>query len=728
MTPTVSGPDGATTPTPGAVAEADGFRPDLEGLRGVAIALVLLFHAGVPWTGGGFVGVDVFFVLSGFLISGLLLRERESTGRIDLLAFYVRRARRILPAALVVIAATLLVAPAFLAPLDLPGVAADAVATALSVGNLRFAAEATDYFARDVVPSPLLHYWSLGVEEQFYLVWPALLILATRLPRPRLGAAAVLAVVTATSLGAAILLTTEAPAWAFYSLPTRAWQLGLGGLVAVGWGRLAAVPGWLAASAGWLGLGSIVVALVAVDAATTPYPGIAALLPAVGAAAVIAGATRRRGPGLVLVVAPLRWLGRISYSLYLIHWPVLVLPAVTLPIGETLPPAERAGLAALSVALAAASWRWIERPIHRGAWGRASGRRVLTAAGGAIAAVAIVAGTFGAVADARLTAALGEPDPSPLASPPSSTPSGTATASPGPSGSPTGPAPSTTPRPSLEPEPSPTATIEPTPTPAGAQPLPADVQPPLRLARDDRPRYIDDGCNILEDETKPELCPYGDPVGTMAIVLLGDSHAGQWFPALDVISQERGWRLYPMTKNNCRFLDLRQYSTTLKREYTECATWRARVVERLATLQPGLVIIANSKGVIPILSADKDWRRQADALKRAMAELPGDIALVVDTPRSIYDVPACLSAHLADTRPCRTPRSRAFLRDQGRAETAAAAETGAALVDVNALVCPGDPCAVVLDRMILYRDHHHLTATFSASLAEALAARLPNAT
>src|SRR3990172_184022 len=176
-------------------ATTEAFRPDLEGLRGLAILLVLLFRAGVRGIAGGFVGVDVFFVLSGFLITGLLIRERERTGRIDLPAFYARRARRILPAALVVIVATLVAATAFLSPLDLLRTADDAIAVGLSAGTTRFAATATDSFAGTAAPSPFLHYWSLGVEEQFYLLWPALLIVATGYGRPRLGAGVLIAAV-----------------------------------------------------------------------------------------------------------------------------------------------------------------------------------------------------------------------------------------------------------------------------------------------------------------------------------------------------------------------------------------------------------------------------------------------------------------------------------------------------------------------------------------------------
>src|SRR4051794_1358599 len=309
----------------GSAAPADrtsgeGFRPDLEGLRGVAILLVLLFHAGIPGIAGGFVGVDVFFVLSGFLITGLLIRERERTGRVSLSSFYARRARRILPAALVVTVATLAFATAVLPPLDVLRAADDAVAVALSVGNIRFAATATDYFAGVASPSPFLHYWSLGVEEQFYLVWPALLVLATRFGRPRIGAGVVLAIVVVASLALGIWLTGVAAPWAFYSLPTRAWQLGLGGLLAIALdraytGRL----GIVAAIIGWAGLTAVVIAGLAIDPAM-PYPGLVALVPTVGAAAVIAGGRASRSPAALLGVRPLRFLGRISFSLYLVHW------------------------------------------------------------------------------------------------------------------------------------------------------------------------------------------------------------------------------------------------------------------------------------------------------------------------------------------------------------------------------------------------------------------------
>ena len=218
------------------------FRPDIEGLRAVAVLLVLFFHADLPFFGGGFVGVDVFFVVSGFLITGLIVRELRDTGAVALPTFYARRARRLLPAAALVIVVTLLASAILLPPLRLPDVARDAAASALYVPNIRFAVQATDYLQAEFDPSPLLHYWSLGVEEQFYLFWPALLLITASLAgrTRRTGAiAAVVVGVGVISVALSLALTQENAPFGFFLLPARAWELALGGLVFLGAERLA---------------------------------------------------------------------------------------------------------------------------------------------------------------------------------------------------------------------------------------------------------------------------------------------------------------------------------------------------------------------------------------------------------------------------------------------------------------------------------------------------------
>jgi peptidoglycan/LPS O-acetylase OafA/YrhL len=686
------------------------FRPDLEGLRGVAIVLVLLFHARLPGSQGGFVGVDVFFVLSGFLITGLLLRERERSGRIDLGAFYARRARRILPAAAVVLAATMIVSWFVLTPLDLPRVSADAVAAALSVGNIRFAAGATDYFGTDLTPSPVIHYWSLGVEEQFYLLWPALLILATRSRSPRVAAGLLLAGLAVASYGAAFVLTDAAPAWAFYSLPTRAWQLALGGLLAVGAARVDRLPNGVAVPLGWLGLGAILAALVVIVPGT-PYPGTAALLPALGSAGVILAGQRRWSVASLLAVPPFRFLGRISYSLYLVHWPIFVLPAANLPLDEELSLETRLALAAIAIAVGWASYRFVELPIHRGPRFAARPSRTLAAAGVAMALTVAICGSVGYAASASLEE---EPFIADLETPAWPTATATATTAAIASGLIFGGTP-------VPASPSPL----PTPTPDAPLPLPAHVRPPLSKAADDAETLLEDGCLLGQPQIKPVNCVYGDKNGDFTVALVGDSHAAHWFPAVKALADAHGWRLIPYIKLSCRFLDMPLYSHWLGRMYTECDAWRPLVVAKLQALKPDLVIVASIRDGVTSDAKDRDQVHQGEAMARLLEQVPGPKAIIVDTPTSRYNVPYCLSSHRSDVRACETARSRALGPTPGTVERTAAAALGASLIDVTPIMCPGDPCPAVIDGIIVYRDSWHMTATFATSLQANLEAGFP---
>jgi peptidoglycan/LPS O-acetylase OafA/YrhL len=717
-------------------ARADAFRPDVEGLRGIAILFVVLFHSGLVAVPGGFVGVDVFFVISGFLITGLLLRERERTGRIALGAFYVRRLRRLMPAALVAVAVILPVAAAVVAPLDRPTVSLDGAAAAISVANVRFAAADGGYFTVLASPSPFMHFWSLSVEEQFYLVWPALLLLGARGRRPRLGAAIVLGTVFVLSFGACLVVTEMAPTWAFYMLPTRAWQLATGGLLAIGAVWLARLPGLPMATLGWAGLAVVLGAPLVLDPSMA-YPGAIALLPTLGAACLIASGGRRWSPAGLLAVGPLRFLGRISYSLYLWHWPILVLPAIA--AGAPIEPVQRAGLVAASIVVATLSWACIEEPFRRGMPRLAIGRtRTFALAGVALAFVVATAGGlwYGQERDLDLASAsqtdtatggtdgggdggddidwttgdgatalpdlvdnqTGDPDPS----------AGVAVTTPGPT--PTSQTPSA----------SATATPQPTPTAKVSYVLPGDVRPSLTRARGDTERPWRDGCLVSEAGTTPPRCTYGDPNGHFVVALIGDSHASALFPAVDAIARHRGWRLDTYLKVDCPYIDMRVRSITFKREYSECATWRAAVAARIAASPPDLVIVTNSRWIHAVLDEDGTLARQEAALARMITRLPGLVVVVADIPAADREIPGCLSAHTMDIRPCAVPQSTAFSGAMRTRERVVARETGAGFVDLTAAVCPADPCPAVVRGMIVLRDSHHLTATFARSLAPPL--------
>ena len=312
-------------------AERD-FRADIEGLRAIAVLGVLAFHAGVPHVMGGYVGVDVFYVISGFLITSLMLRDRSTGGAGGFLAaFYARRIRRILPAATVVIGVTLVGAALVQNPIENANTAADARGATLFYSNIRFAHHATDYFAAHDAPSPFQQYWSLSLEEQFYLVWPLVFVglcwFARHRASPRAVLGAGLAIVVAGSLGLSILWMQHEPIRAFYSLPSRAWELGIGALIAVYAEDLARIPSRVRIAMSTLGLGAIAATMIAYTP-STPFPGWSALPPTLGTALVIAASCGAPSGGplyRVLASKPFQLVGRFSFSLYLWHWPLLVL-------------------------------------------------------------------------------------------------------------------------------------------------------------------------------------------------------------------------------------------------------------------------------------------------------------------------------------------------------------------------------------------------------------------
>jgi hypothetical protein len=246
------------------------------------------------------------------------------------------------------------------------------------------------------------------------------------------------------------------------------------------------------------------------------------------------------------------------------------------------------------------------------------------------------------------------------------------------------------------------------------------VQPPLRAAANDRERIAMDGCELGNAGTEPRACVYGDPNGAITVALVGDSHAAQWFPALDVLARRHDWRLVVYTKISCRFVDLPIFSRDLKREYTECEQWRENVVARLQQVRPNLVVVSAARGMAVVNPADDNPTRQGEAMARLLARIPGRHAIIVDTPQSHVEVPACLSQHINDTRPCDTPRSQALNWRHRLLETAAAGADGATLIDMTNVLCPRGTCPAVLDGYIVLRDVFHLTATFAASLADQL--------
>jgi peptidoglycan/LPS O-acetylase OafA/YrhL len=349
------------------------FRADVQGLRAVAVVAVILNHV-IGWPAGGFAGVDVFFVISGFLITGLLLRDREQHGRVSLRTFYAKRMRRILPAAVTVLIATTVAAFFLFNRPRAMSTVWDAVSSLFFVSNWRFAAEGTDYFHATDAVSPLQHFWSLSVEEQFYLVWPWLMLLVLAVAarsvrasatRVRVAVGVVLALIVAGSFAYALWETATSPAPAYFSTLSRVWELGVGALLAAATPVLARLPLALRVLGGWIGLAGIVASFFVISA-DSPFPGPWAAFPVLATALVIAAGVGGRQRHLVPLVNPVSvFVGDLSYSLYLWHFPILVFLLVLMP-QQTM--TVTLIILGLTLAVSLVSYFLIEQPLHRSPW------------------------------------------------------------------------------------------------------------------------------------------------------------------------------------------------------------------------------------------------------------------------------------------------------------------------------------------------------------------------
>jgi peptidoglycan/LPS O-acetylase OafA/YrhL len=337
------------------------FRRDIEGMRGIAVATVVAYHCGLPLVAGGFIGVDIFFVLSGYLITGLLVAEIERHGRLDIVQFYARRLRRLLPASVLTLTATLVAGSLVLAPKELEFAARAGRASAVYLGNVFFALNAADYFAPRSELNPLVHMWSLAVEEQFYLFWPLVIVAGLVWLRSRRALITAMVSLSIGSLAFCVWLTAADATTAFYLLPTRAWEFGAGGLATLAFsGRQ--LPTRASIAIGWAGVLLVAASLMLITSSSL-FPGWVAMAPVAGTCAVmVAGAAAPgRGVSAILSTPPLVRLGGLSYSWYLWHWPFLVFGQVLFP---ELPPSGRLAAALLSLAAAAASFHLVENPLR----------------------------------------------------------------------------------------------------------------------------------------------------------------------------------------------------------------------------------------------------------------------------------------------------------------------------------------------------------------------------
>lgn len=650
-------------------------RDDLQGLRGVAILLVVLAHAGVPFLQGGFVGVDVFFVLSGFLITGLLLKQVAERGRVSLGEFYARRARRILPAAALTLVVTDLVAFQLLNFVRAKAVVTDSLWASLFAANFHFASERSDYFAQAQPPSALQNFWTLSVEEQFYLVWPILLALVVAIAvyfgrGPSRASLAVIGVAGCASFAWSVYATQAAPVQAYFSTFTRVWELGLGAALAIVLPRL---PKALRAVAGWAGLACIVAAGVAFSGATG-FPGYAALLPTAGAVLVIAGGSR------LLACAPLRYLGDRSYALYLWHWPVLVIAFEY--SGHRLSTAVKLLLVGGAFLLSIVSYRVFENPIRHMKWRGARGLVLWPAAAAAVLAVAVpILSTLQNHA-LRIEEASAAVRPARLVDPALRAPR----------------APVTLPQVK--------AAVR---AARRAAPLPSPLTPPVGALQQDRYNFPN-GCVANPGQTSSQICHLGFTGATKVLAVIGDSHARMWMPAILKMAQQDGWSVVPFVKPRC-------VPRTWSQAGNECSTWYTWATSHAAAIHPYVTLIAASWAGTSAPGANvKPVTTAGLTMKRSSAS----VIVVGDAPTQVRDPVDCLLSAGANMQTCTATAKGSQLRADD-AIAAGAKKNRVGFIKTRGWFCARGGayilCPLVVNRTIVWADRGHISQTYALELA-----------
>jgi len=688
---------------PDAPQTSRGLRLDIQGLRAIAVSLVVVYHLAPARLTGGFVGVDVFFVISGFLITSHLIAKPPRVPR-DLFNFWGRRIRRLLPASLLVLAVTLVGSWAVLPETQWESTAQQSKAAALYFVNWRLAHDAVDYLAAESAATPVQHFWSLSVEEQFYLGWPVLILLlgllATLTRRsPRTWFALGLGAVVVVSFVWSVRETSANPAAAYFITPTRVWELGVGGLVAVASsaGLLARLAPRARIVLAWVGLiGMLTVGVTYSE--DTPFPGWQAALPVAAAALVIMAdaPTGRFSPLVGLGTRPVQWLGDVSYAVYLWHWPLIVLVPALQGHGRTR--SDALIILLLTLVLAAVTKVWVEDTFRTAAWSK---RLVSTYAVGAVGMAVVVALSTGVIShvhriaeaeEEKLAAVLAEDDPC----------LGAGFNDPQRTCAPT--------------------TAAPIPAPALAAEDKSNAYPEVSHGKD---------CWSYVPEFPSVTCQFGDPNGVVDVVLTGNSHAGHWLPALEKIAEQRNWRITTHLASRCALSDVEQTFDT-RADARSCRRWVRDTTQDIVRAKPDLVVTSNRISVTswgaPSLEASLPTYEQGftrTLSKLSKARIP--TVVLRDTPapaRTGVKIPDCVAEHGDDLDACSAPRSAWVPPDPAVPALHDVDSRWLDAVDLTDRICAEDVCHGVVGGVIAYFDGSHMTATFNQTLAPYLAAHL----
>lgn len=649
------------TPPPATAPGSLAHRADIQSLRALAVGLVIAAHAKAPWLSGGYVGVDVFFVLSGYLISGLILREIEVDGRFAPLQFYARRLKRLLPAMLLVLLATGALAWITISPQQQLSDAAAGQAATLWLSNFYFATRAINYFSSGIEGNLFLHTWSLSVEEQFYLVWPWILLYLygywkwQAATESQIRLVSGLAVLAMLSLILSMYWASESIENGFYLMPARAWEFAIGALILMlrqrsDSGNVVWLEKWrgrsLLNSAGWL--------LILLSAATYSdnlrYPGLWALLPCTGAALVLLDAPEKQPTRpisyMMLYQPTLQFVGNISYSLYLWHWPVLNLGNQIFGAST----ATQLGLISLSLILATATYYLLERPFHRARIGNTA--RAVT-----ISFACVAIGFFGMLGWEKRVEEIST-------------------------------------RPDIK---------------------------MIQAAKFDIPEIYSSDCDTWYHSAKISPCTFGPKNAAKTVVVLGDSAMAQWFPAISgIFLQKSDWRIIVLTKSACPASEVSYYYDRIKANYDVCDTWRHDALDFIVRQHPDLVIMGSRN--YPF--TPDQWTMGTDTVLKRLTPNANSIVILSPAPDLGFDGPNCLmmEANVPNWMPhygrCETkvaPSSTLSLREI--LDRTASQYPNVAVIDLSESVCPDGICQARQSGNIVFRDAQHITASFVKSLA-----------
>ncbi|MFD4959961.1 acyltransferase family protein [Microbacterium sp. NPDC058389] len=672
-------------------------RAEIQALRAVAVLGVLLFHLWPQRLPGGYVGVDVFFVVSGFLITAHLIRERTASGHISLSRFWARRVRRLLPGSLLVLAATALGVWAFVPESRWAQFGGEIVASVLYVENWALAAQSVDYMALSNVKSPVQHFWSLGVEEQFYLLWPLLIILAfvlaTRWRRvARTAVPLVLGLVVVASLTLSIVQTAADPSVAYFSTFTRGWEFGLGALLALLIGKVAEpIPERLAPVVSWLGFAFIAVSMI-LYTGTTPFPSFTALLPVVGALAVIAAGTpaRRGSPAPLFRLRPVQFVGDVSYGAYLWHWPLIVL--FPYAFGFQIGTVVAIALLAVSLVLGWASKRFVEDPI-RTAKLVARSRTAWTFAGAAAVMALVIA-----IAAPLATHVITPPAP-PTAD---GVPDCYAAA----------------------------AMLDEDCDPVEQVPLVASL---ASFSIDLPPQEFRD-CERATTAGEARRCDFGPiPATGPHVALIGDSHGTRIAePLRDAVSAEGG-TLTTYLVSGCAMMsrELTGSAWGFEQAYAEQCRDVTTSVHDAVAADPDIdtVVLTNRTRLYmsdaaafhPLTTAEIESSIQAlQAAGKRVIVLRDPPEMSAIPPQGGQSAADCLAA-APNPSACSLPLGAADFADP---MVAAARATGVDVIDLDDAFCDSTRCMSRIGGVVVYTDDNHLTRSFALSLEGRLAEAL----